>query len=88
MGERARSLAAVPRITTFETSPRLLSSCLSSLPRVVRMWERRFGECSLRLDAEHIVADFHESEHIDLGRNGCILRLCEVEFGVGKGRKR
>ena len=44
--------------------------------------------CSLGLDAEDIVADFHESEHIDLGRNGGLLRLCEVEFGVGKGRER
>lgn len=36
--------------------------------------------CSLRLNSEDIVADLHESEHVDLGRNGSLLGLSEVEL--------
>ena len=43
--------------------------------------------CSLGLDAEHIVADLHEGEHVDLRGDGCLLGLREVELGVRQGHK-
>ena len=45
------------------------------------------SECSLGLDAEDFVADLHESEHIDLGWDGGVLGLCEMELRVGQGHQ-
>ena len=49
------------------------------------MVRQGFPGSSLGFDSENIVTNFHEGEHINLGRDRGFLRLCEMEFGVCKG---
>ena len=65
-------------LTTFETSPRLLSFWFGMAAA---------GVCSLRLDAEHVVADLHEREHVHLRGDGGFLSLREMELRVGQGHQ-
>ena len=82
-------LAGHPLLTTFETSPSLMLSFVCDFKVAVWVSNRqrqvnKNSSCSLGLDAKDIVADFHECEHVDLGRNRGILRLCKVELWVGQ----
>ncbi len=78
-------LAGRPLLTTFETSPSLMLSFVCDFKVAALVFSRQRqvnnnSSCSLRLDTEDVVADFHECEHVDLGRNRGILRLGEVEL--------
>ena len=68
-------------LTTKAWSQQLIAS------REATRFSRAGASCSLGLDAEHIVADLHEGEHVDLRGDGCLLGLREVELGVRQGHK-